>query len=140
MVTPPVVLFDAACMLCTGMVRFVLAHERAPLLRFASIRSAAGLALAASHGLGPDLLEQSFVVLEQGQILLRSDAALAVARHLRAPWSGLVLLSGIPRPLRDAAYGVVARNRFRLFGRQDNCMVIAAAQRHRFIGLGETTP
>jgi predicted DCC family thiol-disulfide oxidoreductase YuxK len=136
----PVVLFDAACVLCTGMVRFVLTRERQPLLRFASIRSTAGQRLAAAHGLGPEMLEQSFAVLDGGRVLLRSDAALAVAHQLRAPWSMLALLRAMPRPLCDAAYGLVARNRFRLFSRQDSCLIVSAAQRHRFIGLEEDTP
>lgn len=134
-VSGPVVLFDTDCVLCSGMPAFVLAHERDPTLRFAGAWSAAGLAIAAEHGLTRDDLHRTMLVVAGGKALIRSDAALEIARHLRAPWSGLLILRGIPRPVRDLTYELVARNRYRLFGRRDACFVVPLGQRHRFVGV-----
>ncbi|ONG55829.1 thiol-disulfide oxidoreductase [Pseudoroseomonas deserti] len=134
---PPVLIFDGDCALCDGVVRFVLRHERDDRLRFASAWSAAGLALAATHGLTREDLRRSFLYVGDGRALTRSAAALALARHLRAPWSGLRLLGALPRPLRDGVYDRVARHRLALFGRVQHCLLPSPEQRHRFLDLGE---
>ncbi len=131
----PIVLFDTDCVLCSGMTAFVLAHERAPALRFAGAWSAEGLAPAARHGFTRGDLDRTVVVVAGGRALIRSDAALEIARHLRAPWSALLLTRGVPRPMRDLAYDVLARNRYKLFGRRKACMLVPPGQAHRFIGL-----
>lgn len=130
-----IVLFDADCVLCSGMTAFILAHERAPTLCFVAASSAEGLALAARHGFTRDDLHRTTVVVAGGRALTRSDAAIEITRHLVAPWSTLLLLRSIPRPVRDLAYDLVARHRYRLFGRQHACTVVSPHQRHRFIGL-----
>jgi predicted DCC family thiol-disulfide oxidoreductase YuxK len=131
----PIVLFDTDCVLCNGAVSFILAHERAPTLRFAGAWSEPGLALAARHGVGREELARTFLVILGTRALTRSDAALEIAQHLRAPWSTLWLLRALQRQLRDAGYDLVARHRYRLFGRQASCIHVPPAQRHRFIGV-----
>lgn len=131
----PIVVFDTDCVLCSRMVAFVLRHERAPSLRFAGAWSEAGRALAARHGFSAADLDETFLVIQGNRVLARSDAALAVLRHLRAPWRWLTVLALVPRPLRDAAYGFVARRRYRWFGRRAGCTVVPPGERHRFIGV-----
>jgi predicted DCC family thiol-disulfide oxidoreductase YuxK len=132
----PIIVFDTDCVLCSGMVGFVLAHEAAPVLRFAGAWSEPGLAMAARHGFTRADLEETFLVIAGDRVLARSDAGLLVLRHLRAPWAWLApVLRLVPRGLRDAAYGYVARRRYRWFGRRTNCTLVPPAQRHRFIGV-----
>lgn len=131
----PIVLFDTDCVLCSGAVSFIMAQERAPTLHFAGAWSEPGLALAARHGVTREELARTFLVILDTRALKRSDAALEIARHLRAPWSTLWLLRALPRRLRDAGYDIVARNRYRLFGQQTSCIRVPPAQRHRFIGV-----
>lgn len=126
-------IFDGECVLCSGTVRFVLAHERAPTLSFATTQSQAGQALASAHGLSAGDLDLTFVLVEDDAAYLRSDAALRVATHLRAPWRWLRVLRLVPRPLRDAAYTAIARRRYRWFGRREDCYLPEASQRHRFL-------
>lgn len=83
-------------------------------------------------GINPDDAD-TFVFVSDGEALTRFDAVLALTRHLRAGWQILRLFRIVPRPVRNWAYGVVARNRFRWFGRYDTCMVPAAEVRDRFI-------
>lgn len=129
---PPTLIFDGECVLCSGTVRFILERESAPVLHFASTQSAAASALAASRGLDADVLDGTFVLVEEGQALVRSEAALRVASYLRRPWCWLTLLRLVPRPVRDGIYSAIARRRYRLFGRMESCFRPDAASRHRF--------
>ena len=135
MTAPPTIVFDTDCVLCSGMVRFVLAHERDRALRFAGAWSEEGSALAAHHGFTRDDLNATFLVVEGDRALTRSDAAFAILTHLRAPWRWLGPARAVPRPLRDGVYDLVARHRYRLFGRKRDCTVVPSAERHRFVGV-----
>jgi len=113
-------------------VQFVLRHNRRADLKFAPAQSARGSELLARHGFDPQQLE-TFVVLVDGRAFVRSAAALEIARHLDWPWRALCGLRLLPRSVRDALYNVIARNRYRWFGRRAQCMVPTAATRARFL-------
>lgn len=127
------ILFDTDCVLCARWVQFVLKHERQADTVFMSAWSEAGRALAAAHGLSEADLDETLLVIVDGAALTRSDAILAVLAGLRAPWSWGRCCGVIPRALRDWAYGHIARRRYRLFGRRDQCFVPPAGQAHRFV-------
>lgn len=132
--TPPtIVVFDTDCVLCSSWVQFICRHERDETMRFVSAWSAEGAILAARHGLRSEDLDETYLVIDGGRGLVRSDAGLAVIRQLAMPWRALLFLSIIPRPLRDLVYGFVARNRYRWFGHRPNCFVPPAGQSHRFV-------
>jgi predicted DCC family thiol-disulfide oxidoreductase YuxK len=134
-------IFDGECVLCSGAVRFVLRHERRPTVRFASVQSEAGQALAARHGLSIADLDQTFALVTDEGAMPRSDGVIRLAQELEAPWRWLALLRFVPRPLRDAAYSLFARHRYRLFGRRDTCFVPEPKDRHRFLdGLPASAP
>jgi predicted DCC family thiol-disulfide oxidoreductase YuxK len=129
---PPVWLFDGHCVLCSRGVQFLLKHERDHDVRFVALTSDQGQDLARTNGLDPaDPI--SFLFIEHGRALQASDAVLAMMRHIKG-WRMLSpVLALIPRFIRDAAYHWIARNRYRVFGRFDACIVPDAAQRHRFM-------
>lgn len=127
----PILLYDGVCVLCSGGVRFVLRHEREPAIRFVAVQSTEGRALARVHGLDPQAPE-SFLFIENGAALAKSDAAFAVIRHLRGPARLLLLGRILPRPLRDWLYDRIARNRYHLFGQKTVCERPDPRQRHRF--------
>jgi predicted DCC family thiol-disulfide oxidoreductase YuxK len=131
-VAPSVILFDGVCNLCNGFVQFVIARDAAGRFQFAALQSAAGQRLRASVPPASPLAD-SIVLIEDGRVWTRSAAALRVARGLRCPWPLAYILVILPRPLRDWAYDVVARNRYRWFGRRDACMVPTPALRSRFL-------
>ncbi len=118
----PILLFDGVCNLCHGSVLFVLRHERTPALRFCALESETGARLLTRHGIGTDY-RGSLVVIDAGRVFLKSDAALQVARYLQWPWSWGRAALIFPRPLRDWAYDLIARNRYRWFGRHDACLL-----------------
>lgn len=129
----PVLLFDGVCNLCSGSVAFVIRRDPAARFRFAPLQSPAADALLASLGVARAGLPDSFVLVEDGCVHLRSTAALRVARGLRFPWPLLGVLLVVPRFLRDPVYDFVARHRYRWFGRRDACMVPTAELQARFL-------
>ena len=125
------ILFDGVCVFCSSWVQFVLRHDRDRRFSFLPIQSERGRALAVRLGIDPDAPKTNAVLLD-GQIWLRSDAALKVLGALPSTrW--LAGLRVIPRPLRDAVYGLIARNRYRIFGRSETCMVPSPEDRARFL-------
>jgi predicted DCC family thiol-disulfide oxidoreductase YuxK len=115
----PVVLYDGACNLCNGAVRFVTRHDRAGSFDFAALQSETGARLLRERGHGTALGEPEALVLIEGtQIYTHSDAFLRIARGLDGAWPLLGLLALVPRVIRDAAYRFVARRRYQWFGRR----------------------
>lgn len=127
----PIWLYDGVCVLCSGGVRYTLRHERDHEIRFVAIQSEEGRALARRHGIDPDEPD-SFLFIEHGQALARSDGVLALAGHLGGPARLLLLGRVLPKRWRDWLYDRVARNRYGLFGRKRSCELPDPAQRRRF--------
>jgi predicted DCC family thiol-disulfide oxidoreductase YuxK len=127
-----VVLFDGVCNLCNGLVQFVIPRDPDGYFQFAALNSeaAARVLSAAGHG-GP--LVDSIVLVEAGVVYVRSAAALRIARRLGFPWALGYGLMVVPRPLRGAIYDLVARRRYRWFGRRETCMVPGPGIRDRFL-------
>jgi len=124
--------FDGLCNFCSAQVQLILRIDRTGAIRFTSIQSPYGRHLAERFGLDPDD-PSTFLFFDRGRPLEMSDAVLATARRLPRPWRWLAVLGILPRPVRDAAYRLVARNRYRLLGRRDACMVPSPHQRSRFV-------
>lgn len=127
----PICLFDGVCILCSGGVRYTLRHERDHVIRFVTIQSREGRALAQAHGIDPDQPD-SFLFIEGGVAMRKSDAVLGIVSHLGWPPRLFLAARILPRPLRDWLYDRLARNRYRFFGRAQQCSLPDPAQRHRF--------
>jgi len=131
----PVVLFDGVCNLCHGAVQFILDHDRTHALRFASQQSEGGRALMRDHGVAiPAGDPETIFLVESGRVFERSAAALRIAAHLTFPFSLLRALVIVPRPIRDVLYRFVAKNRYRWFGKTNECRVPTPELRARMIG------
>ena len=130
----PLLLFDGVCTLCDGAVRFVIRHDRAERFRFAPLQSAAARPYLDAAGLDAGTLASLVLIDEDGRPHVGSDAALGVGRRLDPPWPALAALGrAVPRPVREAAYRLVAENRYRVFGRRDACRLPTPAERARFL-------
>ncbi|HEV7259443.1 MAG TPA: thiol-disulfide oxidoreductase DCC family protein [Bosea sp. (in: a-proteobacteria)] len=127
----PIWLYDGVCVLCSGGVHYTLKHERDHLIRFVAIQSREGRTLAELHGIDPEDPE-SFLFIENGKALGKSDGVLALLRHLNGPARVLLLGRWLPRSIRDWLYDRIARNRYRLFGQKSACEMPDPSQRHRF--------
>jgi len=127
------VLFDGVCDLCTGVVRFTIEHDPEDRYRFAPLQEPTGKRLLAEHDLETDRLN-TFVLIEGGTAYTRSEAAVRLLQGLGGAWGLLGRVLGlVPRPLRELGYRLVARSRYRVFGRQETCMVPGPEIRDRFI-------
>ena len=156
----PILLYDGVCGLCNRLVQFVLRRDAAGVFRFASLQSELAQRILARHGMDARDLDSVYVVLDSDQpgesVLARSDAVIFILRHLRAeattggpaPFTAKGSVSGfafwrvlgfllpiIPRRLRDLGYRIIARNRYRIFGRYDSCPIPTEETRSRFLDL-----
>ena len=122
-----IVLFDGTCAFCDRTVRLLSKLDRREALRFVPLQSEAAAYLLDRYAV-PDSVD-SIVLIYHDQALVHSDAAIATARLLGFPWSLGLALKVIPRSLRDAAYRLFARNRYRIFGRVEHCSLPTEAQR-----------
>ncbi|UQZ35213.1 thiol-disulfide oxidoreductase DCC [Paenibacillus sp. PK3_47] len=127
-----VVLIDGVCHLCQGLVRFIIPRDPKARLRFAPLQSETGLRLQQSYGLDSGQLS-TVVLLENGTVYTESAAVLRIARRLRFPWPLAYLFILVPGPLRDAVYRYVAKNRYRWFGRDEQCLMPTPDIRRRFL-------
>ncbi|MDX2193708.1 MAG: DCC1-like thiol-disulfide oxidoreductase family protein [Gemmatimonadales bacterium] len=125
-------LYDGTCGFCDRAVQLVLDHDRRGTMRFATLAGPWGAAARAAH---PALEGVASVVLvDAGGAHVKSEAALRVAAYLGGAWSLAGAARIVPRPLRDAAYDVVARVRHRIAGRLDACRLPDGPTRARFLG------
>jgi predicted DCC family thiol-disulfide oxidoreductase YuxK len=123
-----ILVFDGSCALCNRCVQFLLRHEAAPLLRFASLQSRAGIGLLRAHGLDPG---QTLVLIADGRAYVKSAALIRVSRYLSGPWRFLGAIRILPERLRDWGYDVVARNR--RHGSGGRCPLPPLEARERFL-------
>lgn len=127
-----IVLFDGVCNFCNASVNFVIARDKAGYFKFAPLQSVIGEELRTRHGI--DKVEtDSVIVIENERVYTHSSAALRIARHLDGIWSWTYVFVIVPKPIRDLLYRLFARNRYRLFGRQDACMMPTPDVRARFM-------
>lgn len=127
-----VIVFDGVCALCNRWVRFLLRFDRQRRYRFAAMQGAQGSALLRQHGLDPQD-PASFLLLDAHGAWTDTDAILRVLAGLGGVWRLSGALGVLPRSWRDAAYRMLARNRYRWFGRHDACHLPAPEHIARFL-------
>jgi predicted DCC family thiol-disulfide oxidoreductase YuxK len=133
MVQKSTILFDGVCNLCNGFVNFIIVRDKANRFRFGSLQSPAVVDLLRQHNFSSDDLS-TVVLLEGNKLYYQSTAVLKILKQLGGAW---VLLYGfiiIPKPVRDFFYNLIAKNRYKLFGRQDACMVPTPELKAKFVG------
>lgn len=128
----PIFLFDSVCILCDNAVQYVLTHELNSDMLFISIQSPRGRELALAHGIDPDNPE-TFIFFENGLAHYKSDGVIALSQHLRGAVRLLRFGAYIPKFLRDWSYEKIARNRYKIFGKTEQCIIPNADNSHRFI-------
>jgi predicted DCC family thiol-disulfide oxidoreductase YuxK len=124
-----VILYDGVCVFCSRWIRFVATRDDKRRFRFTAIQSGYGTRLAQAFGIDPEDPDTN-AVIHGGSAYFKSDAALTVLSHLPG-WRWVRVLRSVPKPLRDAIYDLVARNRYRIFGKYENCFVPDARFRER---------
>ena len=139
-----IVLFDGVCNVCDASVQFIIDHDPEAYFKFAPLQSAAGRELAAKYGLSAAVAAagsrndglipiDSVILIEDEKVYTHSTAALRIASKLDGAWSWLSVLRIIPAFVRDRAYKLFARYRYRFFGQKESCMIPTPDVRARFL-------
>jgi predicted DCC family thiol-disulfide oxidoreductase YuxK len=139
----PIILYDGVCGLCDRLVQFILKHDSLDRFRFASLQSHFAVQVLRRHGSVPEGLDTMYVVLDHTlpgeRLASRSEAAVVVLRELGGGWSALgVTLRVLPEWLRNWGYSLVARNRYRVFGKYDSCPLPSEKDRRKFLDLNQS--
>jgi predicted DCC family thiol-disulfide oxidoreductase YuxK len=127
-----IILIDGVCHLCQGLVRFIIPRDPRANFLFVSLQSEVSRELLRSGGL-PDNQLNTVVLVENGIYYTESAAVLRIARRLRFPWPAAYVFILVPKPLRNALYRLVARNRYRWFGRDEQCLLPSPELKQRFL-------
>jgi len=129
----PVVFYDGTCGFCQGSVQIALKYNARQHLYFAALQSGVLEALVPKSQI-PNPLPDSMLFYEKGRLYTESEAALRIAGHLDFPLSILAVFHIIPLSFRNFVYRLVAKNRYRIAGRTEACMLPSPEQRARFVG------
>ena len=128
----PILLFDGHCNLCNAWVQFIVKRDSAGTIRFASLQSGAGRRLLEEHKIDENYIE-SLVFFEEERFSVSSTAALRTLSYLESWQKHLIFLAVVPRSLRDLVYSFIARNRYKWFGRREQCMIPTPELSKRFL-------
>lgn len=127
-----IVFFDGVCNLCNSTVDFLIRYNTYENLKFSSLQSEFAKQFLAKFNITTTQLS-TICFFENGEIFQKSDAALAIAQHLSAPFNWIRFFSFLPAGFRNFLYSFVARNRYRFFGQRDTCRIATAKEKVRFL-------
>ena len=126
------ILFDGVCNFCNASINFIIDRDSTGIFKFAALQSEIGQEILKKNGLKQDNFDS--IILEKNDVIYqKSDAALEIARNLDGFWKFFYVFKIIPFFLRNPIYDLVARNRYRIFGRTDACRLPTPALKARFL-------
>lgn len=128
----PILLFDGVCNLCNSAVQRVIQNDKRARFRFSSLQSDFSTKLLADQGHDPNSLK-SMILYHNGKLFQKSGAALRMFKMMDGLWPLLYIFIIVPYPIRDFVYDIVAKNRYKWFGKKDQCMVPSPELKNRFL-------
>lgn len=128
---PDIVLFDGDCNFCDASVQFILNRDVTGNFHFASLQGETGQILRKRHRIEDSV--DSIVLIRDGVPYIKSDAAVRIAEGLDGKWRKLRYARFIPKLVRDFSYEVIAKNRYRWFGKKQTCKLPTPEERNRFL-------
>jgi predicted DCC family thiol-disulfide oxidoreductase YuxK len=136
----PIILYDGVCGLCNWLVQFVLKRDAHDRIRFASLQGSFAANILARYQADRSNFDTMYTVLNYGQagekLAERSDAAIAIFFELGGGWRTLGRgLRVLPKGLRDWVYRRIAQNRYRIFGKYEQCLLPEERYRHKFLDM-----
>lgn len=127
-----IILFDGVCNFCNASVNYIMSHDKNNIFKFAALQSPAGIELQKKFSLDPKDLS-SFILINNNHYFKKTTAALKVAKDFGFPWNITYALILIPPFIRNIAYNIIARYRYKWFGRREVCRVPTAEEREKFL-------
>lgn len=126
----PLFVFDGTCVLCSGGASWIMRADRAGKVAFTPAAGPLGAAIYRHYGMA---IDDTYLLLVRGEVYGLSEGYFRLGRELGGMWRLLALLRILPRPLRDAVYRMIARNRYRWFGKVEACVLLTPEQRARLL-------
>ena len=130
--THSIILFDGVCNLCNGAVNFVIKRDPGNVFKFTPLQEKQGVLLLKKHAIDAQKLD-SIVLVENKKVYTKSSAALRIARKLSGLWPLFFVLLIIPSFIRDGVYDFIAKNRYKWFGKKEQCMIPTPDLREKFL-------
>jgi predicted DCC family thiol-disulfide oxidoreductase YuxK len=128
----PIILFDGVCNFCNYWVIFAIKRDRKKKLRFTTLQGLTASQLLPKYNIHPSSLS-SAILIDKGKAFTQSSAAIRICRYLKGGWKLFYGLMIIPKFIRDAIYNIIARNRYKWFGKKETCMVPTPELKERFL-------
>jgi len=128
----PVILFDGVCNFCNYWVNFAIKRDKKKKLKFTALQGETAKQLLAKYNISPTSLS-SVIFIDSGKAYTQSSAAIRICKHLDGGWKIFYGLMIIPKFIRDFLYNIIARNRYKWFGKKESCMVPTPELRDRFL-------
>ncbi|UOQ46946.1 thiol-disulfide oxidoreductase DCC family protein [Gracilibacillus caseinilyticus] len=126
-----IILFDGVCNFCSSSVQFIIQRDPDRKLHFASLQSEVGQELVQKYHVPEDI--DSLILIDNDQVYTKSTAALNIAKQLSGVYRFARIFLIIPKPIRDFLYQIIAKNRYKWFGKKEACMIPKPEDRQRFI-------
>ena len=126
-----IILFDGVCNLCNHSVQFIIKRDPKGHFKFASLQSEIGQKLVEQYGIPKGI--ESIIYIEKDKVYIKSSAALRISRKLNGYWRYLTILSILPSSFRDFFYDVIAKNRYKWFGKKESCLLPTIETKKRFL-------
>jgi predicted DCC family thiol-disulfide oxidoreductase YuxK len=130
--TQKIVLFDGVCNLCSSSVQFIIKHDHKKQFLFGSLQGHYGQTVLTRHQLPKDAFN-SFMLLEGEKLYTKSTGALRMLKHLGRGWQLLYVFIIVPPFIRDGVYNIIANNRYKWFGKKNECWLPTPALKERFL-------
>ena len=130
--THSIILFDGVCNLCNGAVNFVIKRDPRNVFKFTPLQEKQGVLLLKKHAVDARKLD-SIVLIENGNVYIKSSAALRIARKMSNLWPLFFVLLIIPSFIRDGVYDFIAKNRYMWFGKKEQCMIPTPGLKEKFL-------
>jgi predicted DCC family thiol-disulfide oxidoreductase YuxK len=127
-----IILFDGVCNFCNSRINFIIRHDKRDYFRFAPLQSETAKKILGENHL-PAMTLDSFILIENGKTFDRTSAALRIAKHLSGGWSLFYGFIIVPPFIRDVFYKIVAKNRYKWWGKKDSCMIPTPEVRAKFL-------
>ncbi len=128
-----IILFDGVCNLCNRAIQFVIKNDRKDQFRFASLQSAIGNALVSARRIDTSRVDSMILIEPQVAYYTKSTAAIEIGKSFGGGWKLLALLEWIPPVIRDGIYDLVAKRRYRWFGKREECMIPTPELKEKFL-------
>lgn len=129
---PRVILFDGVCNFCNYWVNFAINRDSKKKLRFTTLQGETAKQLLPQYNISPTNIS-SVIFIDKGKAYTQSSAALRICKHLNGGWKLFYALMIVPKFIRDFFYNIIARNRYKWFGKKDECRIPTPELRERFL-------